>query len=195
MIKNFLSLFKNSSNSFEGQENGEQVLLIVRQHPFIIIVRVGMMALTLLIPIAIGIEFGPYLSAHSWLNLFLFVSSIWYLFVWMSMFYTLTLYSLRTVIITNHRIIDNNQCEIFNRRTSALHSNRIQDVTSHTNGVIETFLKFGNVTVQTAASEKQFIFKRVPDPDEIKDLIMRTAGTIHSGIKANGSKSTLDIAI
>ena len=183
MIKSFFSIFRDSPNSFEGQGEGEKVILLLRRHPFTILVRIALFGLACLVPIVVGTIFLSYLTAHDWLNLFLFASSIWYLGFWLAIFYSLTMYTLNTVIITDHRIIDSDQHGLFNRETSELHSHRIQDVSIHTNGLIETFLRFGDVTVQTAASEKQFVFHQIPRPDVVKDVIMRMARSRHSGVK------------
>lgn len=183
MIKEFFSIFRDSSNSFEGQVSGERVILLLRRHPFTILLHIGLSSLLTLIPVAVGIVFLPYLIAHGWLALFLFALSVWFLGFWLGIFYALTMYTLDTVIITDHRIIDSDQCGFFNRKVAELHSHRIQDVSVHTSGVIETFLQFGNITVQTAASEKQFIFHQIPKPEKVKDIIMQITAFRHSGVK------------
>ena len=182
MIQHFLSIFRESSNSFEGQEKDERVIMLLRQHPFTILIRVAFFGLACLVPIVLGTIFFSSLEARSLLNLFFFVSSLWYLGLWFAIFYSLAMYSLNTVIITDHRIIESDQHGFFNRQISELHSHRIQDVSAHTNGVIETFLKFGNITVQTAGSEKQFIFKQIPKPEQVKDTIMQIADARNSGV-------------
>src|SRR3989344_454563 len=121
MIRKILSIFKYSSDSFEGQEEGEQVLLLLRRHIFVV----------------------------------------------------LPMYPLNTVTITDRRIIDKDQHGFFNQKVSELHVNRIQDVTVHTKGILETLLHFGKIIVQTAASEKQFVFHQMPDPEQVKDVIMK----------------------
>ena len=183
MVKTLLSIFRDSSNSFEGQKDGEKVILLLRRHPFTILVRIGFFSLACLAPIVIGIIFLPYLMAHGLLNLFFFASSVWFLGFWLAIFYSLTIYTLNTVIITNDRIIDSDQHGLFNREISELHSHRIQDISTHVNGVIETFLGFGDVMVQTAASEKQFIFHKIPRPEKVKDAIMQVTASKHSGVK------------
>ncbi len=183
MIKSLFSIFRDSTNSFTGQESGEKIILLLRKHPFTILVRVGLFGLACLVPIVVGITFLSYFSAHQWLNLFFFVSSVWYLGFWLAIFYSLTIYALNTVAITDRRIIDSDQCGLFNQKISELHNNRIQDVSVHTNGVIETFLRFGDVTVQTAARDKQFVFHQVPNPDRVKDIIMQITASRHSGVR------------
>jgi uncharacterized membrane protein YdbT with pleckstrin-like domain len=123
-----------------------------------------------------------------WFDLFLFISSLWYLGFWLLIFYMLAIYTLNTVIITDHRIIESDQRGLFDRKISELHNHRIQDVSTHTNGLIETLLCFGDVTVQTAASEKQFVFRQIPEPETAKDIIMQIAATKNVDMKAaNGS--------
>lgn len=184
MIKSLLSIFQDSSNSFEGQGSDEKVLMLLRHHPFSISTHIGLFSLACLVPIIAGIIFLPYFSAHGWLNLFLFASSIWYLGFWLAIFYSLTIYMLNTVIITDRRIIESEQNALFNRKISELLSQRIQDVSTHTNGIIETFLRFGDVTVQTAARDSQFVFRQIPKPDKVKDVIIQIAATRDSGVKA-----------
>lgn len=186
MIKEFLSIFSESLNSFEGQKVGEKTLMLLRQHSFTILVRVGFFGLLALVPIAIGLAFIPYFSLHGLLALFFFISSLWYMGLWLAVFHALTIYSLNTVIITDQRIIDSDQLGLFNRKISELNGNRIQDVSIHTNGIIETMLKFGNVTVQTASSETHFIFYQIPRPERVKEVIMKIATSMHSGVKASG---------
>ena len=128
--------------------------------------------------------FWSFLLSHGWLDLFCLISSAWYLGLWLAIFYSLTIYTLNTVIITDSRIIDRDQHGLFDQKISELHSHRIQDVSVHTNGMIETFLHFGDVTVQTAASEKQFVFHQVPRPDQVKNTIMQITASRHTGIKA-----------
>lgn len=156
----------------------------MRRHLFTILLPLALFILACLVPIVVGIIFWSFLSLHGWLSVFCFISSVYYLGMWIAIFYSLTIYSLDTVIITDHRIIDNDQRGLFYRNVSELHSHRIQDVSTRTNGVIETFLNFGDVTVQTAGSEKQFIFHQIPKPNRVKDVIMKIASSRDSGIKA-----------
>lgn len=184
MIRSLLSIFRESACSFEGQKEGEEILLLLRRHVFTIYIRIGFYVLASLMPIVMGLMFYSYISAGGWFDVFFFLSSIYYLALWIAVFHALTIYTLSAVLITNRRIIDSDQHGLFNREVAELNSSRIQDVSTHTNGVIQTFLHFGDVTVQTAASEKQFVFVQVPNPEKVKDTIMQMAASAHTGIKA-----------
>lgn len=183
MIKSLFSIFRDSPNSFEGQERDEKVILLLRRHPFTILVPLTLFGLACFVPILVGAIFWSYLLTYGWLNLYLFVSSLWFLGLWLAIFHSLTIYTLNTVAITDRRIIDSDQHGLFNRKISELHSHRVQDVSTHTNGLIETVLKFGDVTVQTAARDQQFVFHQVPRPDRVKDVIMQIARSRDSGVK------------
>jgi uncharacterized membrane protein YdbT with pleckstrin-like domain len=173
--KSFFSIFTESNDSFEGEENGEKVILLLRRHPFFILSRLTIFVILILIPIAIGISFSNFLSLHKILGLFFFASSVWYLFIWSAIFYSLTMYTLDTWIVTDRRIIDSTQNGFFNRTVSELHLTRIQDISVQTKGVIQTFLKFGDLQVQTAGTEDRFKFSQIPDPGKVKDEIMKLA--------------------
>ncbi len=184
MIKSLFSIFRESSCSFEGQKEGEEILLLLRRHVFTIYVRIGFYVLLSLLPIVLGLVFYSYLLNRGWFDVFFFLSTLWYLGLWIAIFHSLTIYTLSAVIITNRRIIDSDQHGLFNREVAELNGSRVQDVSTHTNGVIQTFLHFGDVTVQTAASEKQFVFYQVPNPEKVKDVIMQMAASAHTGVKA-----------
>ena len=183
MIRSLFHIFHDSLNSFEGQAHSEKVLILIRKHPFFILLKIALVLLACLVPIIVGIYFWNYLGEQGWRAIFLFASSLWYLIFWLSIFYTLMIYTLNTIIVTDQRIIENQQKGFFNRKVSELYSQRIQDVTAHTKGLIETFLSFGNVVVQTAASEREFCFSQIPHPEIVKDVIMKIVSAKHSGVK------------
>ena len=183
MVKSLFSILNHSSNSFEGQKDDEAVILLIRRHPFTIITRVGLIVLVSLVPIVIGKVFWVYLSKEGWQEIFLLLSSLWYLGFWLAIFHALAIYTLNTMTVTDQRVIDSDQHGLFNREISELHTHKIQDVTTHTNGLLETMLQFGDLTVQTAASEKQFVFCQIPHPEKVKDVIMRITSSRDSGVK------------
>ena len=172
-MKRFYSLFTDSECTFQGKEVGENVVMIIRQHLFTVTYSLTLILLAALVPIFIKLAFSTQISSHGFDTLFLFLASLWYAFLWLVGFYFLTLYALNTVVITDRRIIENEQLGLFNRKVSELHLYRIQDVSVRVDGVIPTFLSFGDVMVQTAASEREFIFHQIGHPERVKDAIMR----------------------
>jgi len=174
-IKSFIDLFIDSKDTFEGQEKGEDVVLILRRHVFVIYSQLAVFLMAILVPIIIGKVFQGFISTNNLFTEFIFISTVWYMFTWIMVFYALTMYSLNVVIVTNHRIIDSGQKGFFDRKISEFHLSKVQDITVHTRGIIETVLRFGSIEVQTASEERQFIFKQLPNPEHVKDVIMDLA--------------------
>lgn len=172
-MQSFFSIFKESTNSFEGQEDGEKVLLLLRRHPFIFLLELSFYVILILLPIIIGIMFSSILQSYNLFSLFLFAVSIYYLLVWCGMMYAFTLYALNVWIITDRRVIENAQKGLFSRVVSELRLSKVQDVTVETDGIMQTFLNFGNLYVQTAGKEERFKFFQIPNPEKAKDEIMR----------------------
>lgn len=172
-MKPLFSIFTKSTNSFDGEENGEDVVLLVRRHPFFIIVRLILFVILAVLPAAAGAAFYSYLYSHNFLPYFFFALSVWYLLLWSGIFYALTMYTLDVWIVTNRRIIDSTQHGFFSRTISELHLSRVQDTSVEIKGVVQTFFKFGDLQVQTAATEEKFKFSQVPHPERVKDEIMK----------------------
>ncbi len=172
-MRSIFNAFIKSNNSFKGQEDGERVVLLVRRHPFPIIVSLLFFVFLALMPIVLGVIFYSFLYSNGLLAIFLFVSSVWHLILWSGMFYALAMYTLDVWIVTDRRIIDSTQHGFFNRVVSELHTSRIQDISVTVQGVISTFLKFGDLQIQTAGSEEKFRFSQIPNPEKVKDEIMK----------------------
>ncbi|HTE49135.1 MAG TPA: PH domain-containing protein [Candidatus Paceibacterota bacterium] len=176
-MKSILSFFIVSRNSFEGQEKGEKVILLLRRHPFVILIRLFFFLLLVLVPPVLGMLFSFFLNSYGLLPLFFFLSSVWYLFLWSAIFYSVTMYTLDVWIVTDRRIIDSTQHGFFSRIVSELHLSRIQDMSVDTEGVIPTFLKFGDLQIQTAGTEEKFRFRQIPNPEKVKDEIAKLASS------------------
>ena len=185
MIRKFFALFQESEESFEGQEPGEKVVLILRQHPFTVLLPLSFLLFLAIMPVATWLALAPQIEAAKLMDLFFFISSLWYLLLWLISFFLLTFFCLNTVIITDRRIIENEQHHFFNRKVSELHTYRVQDVSVHVDGIIETILHFGELAVQTAGAEREFTFTKIPHPELVKDAIMKT-------VTAHRSKMKLD---
>jgi hypothetical protein len=108
-MSSIFKIFKETSNSFEGQENGEKVLMLLRRHPIVIILRLLGLGIAYFIPIIISLVFFEYIISYDLLSIYFFVLSIWTLFIWIIAFYSITMYALDVWIVTDQRIIDSTQ--------------------------------------------------------------------------------------
>lgn len=159
-------------------KNGEKEKLIrvIHRHWFNVILQfVPMIALALFM-LACFLVF-PQSFPERWADphfrsLFLFLESIFALFLWTFSFFVWVEYYFDVFIITDTKIVDVEQKGLFSREVSELKFERIQDVSVEVKGLIPTFLNYGNLHIQTAGEEKRFAFKAMPNPYEIKNLIM-----------------------
>jgi len=158
-----------------NRKNGEKIILLVRRHWFILFVRLFFWALLMLLPPILYIVFqGVFLSTleHELLKALLVVfTGVFYLFSLLFMFNAFVDYYLDVWLVTSERIVNIEQKQIFSRVTAEHKLAKIQDITSEMHGIIPTLLNYGQVHVQTAAEKERFIFKQVPNPQEIKRKI------------------------
>lgn len=105
------------------------------------------------------------------LETFEFFFSLWVLVLWTLMFVRYVDFALDQWIITNERLIDIDQKGFFNRQVSTLHLDAVQDITIESKGLFQTIFNLGTITVQTAATEREFIIKDIPNPEKVKNEI------------------------
>jgi len=75
------------------------------------------------------------------------------------------------VLLTNKRVVDIEQKGMFSREVSTLRLDRIQDITVGVHGLIQTFLNFGEIHVQTAGQEREFVVRGLKNPHKLKNAI------------------------
>ena len=105
-------------------------------------------------------------------SILLFAQNFFMLVIWIYCFMIWIDYYFDVWIITSERIINVEQKGMFTRKVSELRYSRIQDVTTEVVGFLPTILNYGDVKIQTAAEEDEFLFRTVSDPYGIKGTIM-----------------------
>jgi hypothetical protein len=160
-------------------EPGEDVLITVRKHWFVITMQLFSVALLFLIPFIalIVLAFLPdaqdLFSAHAEYRIILtFGISGWMLCVLLLGFNVWTHYFLDLWLVTDRRIIVIDQRAFFSRKVSSFRLERLQDIEVEIIGIIPTFLDFGTLRAETAsASENDFTTSGLPHPRELQALI------------------------
>ena len=153
----------------------ERVILVLRRHWFIFLKKVLTFLILIATPViiyAIIVNFYPeILSQSSLVTLILMAISLCYLFLWLVLFNEWVNYYLDLWVVTNQEIISVDQKGLFNHTVARQLITRIQDVKAISKGYAQTFLNFGNVEIQTAGTEKNFIFEEIPSPFKVADQI------------------------
>lgn len=167
-----LSIFR-----LPNQLPDEKVVKIIRKDLFILLKRIFLLLLLIILPLAffyLMIRIRPeLLQGTISYPLVVLGTSAYYLFAWLFFFFSFIDYYLDVWIITNRRIIDIEQEGFFSRVISEQKLFRVQDVTSEVHGFFPTVLKYGDVHIQTAGTKQRFHFQEVPDPNGIRDVIIR----------------------
>ena len=168
-----MSIFTQSTNTFEGQLPDEETILLTRKHWLVLFFPLVSIIFTAII------IFGIYFFINSTTWYYMISSLYWFLVVvgllvlWTLAFYSLMIYALNTVIVTNKRIIQNRQQGLFRHSISEIELDKIQDMSVEICRRLAELLHFGDIEVQSAGAKNKFIFYQLPHPTKIKDKIVR----------------------
>lgn len=172
---------------FQDQEAGEAVVLLLRQHP---VTNAGWMfglIFLTLSPMAVFFSF-PYLGLEVEKlipAIFIPVSVlVFYLCLLAFGFLSFLHWFFNVYIVTDRRILDLDYRGFLFFSVSETPLANIQDVSYKVSGGWGVFFDFGDVFIQTAATQAQFEFLNVPHPhlvhDKITDLMPREGKKIFS---------------
>lgn len=123
-----------------------------------------------------GISYGPLFFPQMFKGqngtITAFAENFFMLAIWIYSFLIWVDYYFDIWIITSERIINIEQKGMFTRSVSELRFSKIQDITTEVVGFIPTIINYGDVKVQTAGEESEFLFRTVSDPYHVKNIIM-----------------------
>jgi hypothetical protein len=155
---------------FETQEPEEEILVILRKHwltnlPWLLTAIILFLAPAVL-------RFFPLLEAFPFKFQLMFVV-IWYLILLMYVFERFLAWFFNVAIITDERIIDVDFLNLTTKKVADADLDKIQDVAYTHFGAFGTIFNFGDVSVQTAAEQREFIFEKVPNPASVASILQR----------------------
>lgn len=153
----------------------ETVLLTMRKHWYVFVGQMSVFLILLILPpvvLALALLFYPDLNFYELGPIANFFMAIYFMGLTAYAFARWMDYYLDVWVITDQRIIDIEQRGLFNRQTSEIAIERVQNVTIEVVGFIPTVLKFGNIKIQTAG-EGEFTIAEVPRLDEARKLIVK----------------------
>ncbi|HEX7456148.1 MAG TPA: PH domain-containing protein [Candidatus Nanoarchaeia archaeon] len=182
-----------SNVRFEGEEAGEETLFVLRAHPITNLGWILTTAVVLILPIVVSI-----------LLLFLRVKTIplsiptmvlgmlvWFLMILGVAFQQFVRWYFNLYILTNKRIVDIDFFGLFHRRVSQCTLESIQDVTYTKAGILHNFLDYGDLHLQTAATQAHFDFISIPDPEGSQRQMLEVMARYRKGVeRAHGTDYT-----
>lgn len=165
----------------------EEIMHVVRKHWFVPLLRSLNAAFMFLIPASLimfvlskKVAGGDLVTSALFgkPSFFVFGLALWGLILWLHYFSFWTDYQLDGWIITNKRVIDVDQKGFFKRSVSSFRLERMQDATIEIHGIIATLLNFGDIHIQTAGTDEEFVLEDAPKPEKVKAIIMKQYGDI-----------------
>ena len=152
----------------------EKILMVLHRHWIVIVGKFVASAFLAILPIfAIPLVFASNIITvpESAGPIILFLSVIYLMILTMLLFIFWIDYYLDMWIITSERIIDIEQTGLFRRQISEFMLDKVQDITVEIPDMIATFLKYGNLHIQTAG-ETSFDIKQIHNVYEAKNIIL-----------------------
>lgn len=164
-------------------DDDEQILAQVRKHWFVFGLQVFGIVVTAILPIVLFKLFTIILAnntIHLPINTSLLsaIYTAWLLIMWMGLFNIWTNYYLDVWTITNKRLIAVDQQGLFYRNTGSFRLERLQDINVSVQGLLPTFLDYGDLQAETASEDREFIARGIPHPQELKALILSASDAI-----------------
>ncbi len=164
-------------SQFIKQKPYEKIIHILRRHPITFVPTIVLFIALFAIPVVLYLiaakNFPDVVTNTQIYPLLVLGGSTYYLSIYLFFYAHFIDYYLDIWIVTNDRVIDNEQHGLFHRTTTELELHNIQDVTSQVTGIVGTFFKFGNVTLKTSSITASIVFRNVPNPEHIrKELII-----------------------
>jgi hypothetical protein len=160
---------------FSSQEPDEQVVMVIRKHWFNVlpsILMAGFVYLMLLATLLVFPYLFPQLVTGFAYNIYILVVSLAFLFNTTYVFSFWLIHHLNVGLITTEHIVEICQSSLFSRRISQLGLDKIQDVSATQKGMSETMFNYGDIDVQTAGELPNFLFTKIPFPNETSQKIM-----------------------
>lgn len=155
------------------KEKDEEIKISVRRHWTNVLGLSVFVLIMITVPIIMYFILSGFIHlTQGFYNAFILGIGVYYMFVVTLLFIGWLDYYLDVAIITNKRIVDIDQESLFNRRVSELHVSKVQDVTGDIKGILGTVLDFGDVHIQTAGAQKEFVLEKVPHPYKVAKIII-----------------------
>ncbi len=147
---------------------GEIILATFRKHWLLFIIEMLGLIVLFFVPFLLSaLPKFPVISDP----VAIFLGTLWMLLIFMKGFVSWTNYYLDVWVVTNMRLVDIEQRSLFNRKSSTLELDHIEDITVHIEGFFESIIGYGTLSVQTAGHIQEFLINDISDPEESKQVI------------------------
>ena len=96
---------------------------------------------------------------------------IWYLGFFAYAFQNFLTWYFNIYIVTDRRVVDIDFFQLLYKRVSSAHLENIEDITFTVGGVSQVLFHYGDIHIQTAGTQTNFEFLKIPNPTLVKQTI------------------------
>lgn len=160
---------------FDTQKEEEKVFLVTRRHWIVYVpsVLIGFLALVFCFVFYFQMDKVTVIAdSESIAAITTVFLSIFMLFATLFVYVLWIVNYLNFQVVTDKNLVDIEQSGLFSRKISELSLEDIQDVSATQSGVLQSFLHYGDIIVETAGENTNFTFEKVKDPYGIAKKIM-----------------------
>lgn len=154
--------------SFDTQEKKEKIILLARRH---LITNFRWMLITVAMILLPNIVFRLFPEIFSSFRFRAIAILIWYLFTFSYAFEQFLRWFFNVNIVTDERVVDIDFPSILYRDISSAKIDVIQDISVKMGGFVRSLFNYGDVHIQTAAEQREFIFEDIPQPEEVIKIL------------------------
>lgn len=188
LLKSYLARIKDATDSrplasfsafprkvsFDSQDRGEHIVLLVRQHPAVLIPSILKVLGVFIVPFLVVPLIGGSDIEFTFSD---FSFSMGLIVLWVMLMITISVtdflkWFFSVNIITNERIVDIDFNHFLYHKVSETQLERVEDVSHSPLGVWATLFDYGTVYIQTAGESREFEFNNVPRPRDVQDTLL-----------------------
>ena len=162
---------------FEGQDDDEEILLVLRAHPVTNLKWIVPAIFLIILPF-----FEPNILLKLGLSVSLIPASLILVYILLNYLLTLTIifegflhWYFNVYIITEKSIIDVDFYSVLYKNIDVAPLRNIEDTSSSMKGILNSVFNYGNVSVQTAGASNTITLESVPRPHDVADFILDQA--------------------
>lgn len=153
---------------FDNQDKSEHIVLVLRQHPLTLFKPLLITILMIFMPVFLGaVGMFSFLPGNYQFAAIIF----WYLITFGFVLEVFLTWFFSVYIITDERIIDVDFVSLIYKDISSAKTDKIEDVTAITGGVLQSMFDYGTIKIQTAGAKSEIDFESIPHPSRVTKLL------------------------
>lgn len=165
-----------SVNPLSAMRQGEREIFNIKRHPVGILITYTIAGLILLTVAVFIFGFGPSLAPNS-RHQIITVGSIFFIIftIIVTVFVLIAqkVYWGNAWILTNDSLTQIKQSSLFDKQSSQLSLENLEDVTAEQDGVFPNMFKYGSIVAETAGERSKFTFSFCPNPNLYAQQILQ----------------------